>query len=309
MFDWLKPKPKKEIYKFIIHFNKNIEKSEIERIIKKDLLPLLDKFPEEDKNLLRYKVNTTNEDIIFYFSNEATKLEFMNHPLVISITTQSKLKPKEHKQDTASSYIPISAEAKIIIESTLEILEGAIDLPEENMIEVSKDIEGKLKGNQPNELPSRIFVESIIDNNGKEIPNPIQLFFQKTESTIIYIARNTIDDSKLFETEIEAPGFRAENVVGVGKLDKKKQDEVFIYDSLHKLYSMYDNYMNKNDIIFRDTVYIIKIQNPIPYPAEKENRRTTFGAPLSSIFGLNFDEIAVEYFDDGENRLYQIAVA
>jgi hypothetical protein len=55
-------------------------------------LPLLDKFPEEDKNLLRYKVKTTKEDIIFYFSNEATKLEFMNHPLVISITTQLKLK-------------------------------------------------------------------------------------------------------------------------------------------------------------------------------------------------------------------------
>lgn len=96
LFDLLKPKTKKEIYKFIIHFNKDIEKSEIERIIKKDLLPLLDKFPEEDKNLLRYKVNTTNEDIIFYFSNETTKLEFMNHPLVISITTQSKPTPIEY---------------------------------------------------------------------------------------------------------------------------------------------------------------------------------------------------------------------
>ncbi len=243
LFDLLKKKPKKEIYKFIIHLNKNIEESEIERIIKKDLLPLLDKFPEEDKNLLRYKMNTTNEDIIFYFSNEATKLEFMNHPLVISIATQSKITPKEHKQDIASSYIPISAESKIMIESGLKVLELVIELPEESMIEVSKDIEGNLKGNQPNELPSRIFVESIIDSNGKEFPNPIQLLFQKTESMIIYIARNTIDASKIFETEIEATGFRAEKVFGVGKKDKKKQDEVFVYDSLYTLYSMYDNYL------------------------------------------------------------------
>lgn len=96
LFDLFKPKTKKEIYKFILHFNKDIEKLEVERIIKKDLLPLLDEFPEEDKNLLRYKLNTTHGDIIFYFSNEATKLEFMNHPLVISITTQSKLKPIEY---------------------------------------------------------------------------------------------------------------------------------------------------------------------------------------------------------------------
>lgn len=213
-------------------------------------------------------------------------------------------KKLETKQDAASSYIPISSEAKNMIESGLKILEYSIDIPNENLTDVSKDIEG----NQPNELPSRIFVESLIDSNGKEFPNPIQLSFQKTESMIIYIARNTIDESILFETEVEAPGFRAENVVGVGKLDKKKQDEVFIYDSLHKLYSMYDNYMNKNDIIFRDTVYVIKIKNPISYPVEKENRRTTFGDPLSSIFGLNFDEIAIEYFKDSENRLYEIAV-
>ena len=63
------------------------------------------------------------------------------------------------------------------------------------------------------------------------------------------------------------------------------------------------------EVIFRDTVYIIKIKNPIPYPAEKENRRTIFGDPLSSIFGLNFDDIAIEYFKDSENRLYEIAVA